>query len=214
MTTQWVKKTTRNKNPPRDRAQSSTETCHVHHVRSLHSKPGAGKNCAITAHLLTTLSLQLHQHTPVKKESKNNRKAKPRMKTEHEGNAQVLFGWVKCLKWLQLSRRISKGGCSNKHLLLCAPKGNKTDRARRRSNQWELHGSSWRVQRGTKKSATVIYWVKITTQNLIKDQSTPARKGEVTPRSSLFQYKTGVLRALLTAVEVPRSNKQHLSPFS
>lgn len=127
MTTQWVKKTTRNKNPPRDRAQSSTETCHVHHVRSLHSKPGAGKNCAITAHLLTTLSLQLHQHTPVKKESKNNRKAKPRMKTEHEGNAQVLFGWVKCLKWLQLSRRISKGGCSNKHLLLCAPKGNKTD---------------------------------------------------------------------------------------
>lgn len=106
MTTQWAKKTTRNKNPPRDRAQSSTETCHVHHVRSLHSKPGAGKNCAITAHLLTTLSLQLHQHTPVKKESKNNRKAKPRMKTEHEGNAQVLFGWVKCLKWLQLSRRI------------------------------------------------------------------------------------------------------------
>lgn len=114
MTTQWVKKkTTRNKNPPRDRAQSSTETCHVHHVRSLHSKPGAGKNCAITAHLLTTLSLQLHQHTPVKKESKNNRKAKPRMKTEHEGNAQVLFGWVKCLKWLQLSRRIREDAQTN-----------------------------------------------------------------------------------------------------
>lgn len=107
---------------------------------------------APSPHTSWQLSLQLHQHTPVKKESKNNRKAKPRMKTEHEGNAQVLFGWVKCLKWLQLSRRISKGGCSNKHLLLCAPKGNKTDRARRRSNQWELHGSSWRVQRNKKIS--------------------------------------------------------------
>lgn len=61
---------------------------------------------APSPHTSWQLSLQLHQHTPVKKESKNNRKAKPRMKTEHEGNAQVLFGWVKCLRWLQLSRRI------------------------------------------------------------------------------------------------------------
>lgn len=168
---------------------------------------------APSPHTSWQLSLQLHQHTPVKKESKNNRKAKPRMKTEHEGNAQVLFGWVKCLKWLQLSRRIREDAQTNT-FSSAHQKGTKLTRARRRTNQWELHGSSWRVQRGTKKSATVIYWVKITTQNLIKDQSTPARKGEVTPRSSLFQYKTGVLRALLTAVEVPQSNKHHLSPFS
>lgn len=107
---------------------------------------------APSPHTSWQLSLQLHQHTPVKKESKNNRKAKPRMKTEHEGNAQVLFGWVKCLKWLQLSRRISKGGCSNKHLLLCAPKGNKTDES---TQEDQPVGTAWLLLKGTERNKKI-----------------------------------------------------------
>lgn len=167
---------------------------------------------APSPHTSWQLSLQLHQHTPVKKESKNNRKAKPRMKTEHEGNAQVLFGRVKCLKWLQLSRRIREDAQTNT-FSSAHQKGTKLTEHAGGPTSGNCTAPP-EGYRGTKKSATVIYWVKITTQNLIKDQSTPARKGEVAPRSSLFQYKTGVLRALLTAVEVPQSNKHHLSPFS